>query len=270
MVAEFMKQPQDVQEQVLADLEHEYTKAGEFFCGVLGCMISVPCKASTCNYHVGTGKLEYNCLLKHKFDHGNSPMSVDQISEITEIPESRIRASIEKAFNRVRSHTILSEINNGVHNRFRYYGGVKVCVVCGAETPKKAFKVDDSSGLEYCSRHCYKKKPPSLIKLEQHYESDIRVILLVAKKVLKRLPIISSTLDVKKRLIVKWYDEFLGMHVSVFGADAVPYGDLLRRTKPRTSWASDFLSNLYVKQSPVVSGKLLDLEQECRKLCHSL
>lgn len=270
LVSEFAKQPAGIQAQILDVLTFENTQAGEFFCNVLGCMISVPCSAKACHYHSGTGKTSHNCLLKYKFDKGNEALSVDVISDVTDIPESRIRASIEKAFNRVRAHTLMCEINNGKYNRFRYYGGVKVCVVCGSTTPKKPFRVDETCGLEYCSRTCYKKKPPSLVKLEMHYAADIRVILSVAKKTLKKLPLISSALEVKRRLLVKWYEDYLGLHPSVFGADAVEFGDLIRRTQPRTSWAADFLSNLYNKQAPQVNTKLLDMEQECKKLCRSL
>lgn len=270
MVQEFLQQPDNIQKQIMEALVIENTEAGEFFCNVLGCMITVPCTATTCNYHISTGKTSHNCILKHKFDKGNDALSIDVISDVTDIPESRIRASIEKAFNKIRVHTMLCDINNGKFNRFKYFGGAKVCVVCGSQTPKKPFRVDDTSGLEYCTRSCYKKKPPSLIRLEMLYQADIRVVLGIAKKALKRLPLIASALDVKKRLLVKWYDEYLGMHASVFGADAVEFGDLLRRTQPRTSWAADFLSNVYNKQSQQVTARLLDLEQECRTLCKTL
>lgn len=270
LVQEFLKQPQTVQSHILEDLAADQTRAGEFFCNVLGCMITVPCQASTCHYHISTGKTSHNCILKHKFDHGNDSLSVDMISDITDIPESRIRASLEKAFNRVRAHTILTEINSAHYNRFRYYGGVKVCMVCGANTPKKPFRVDDNCGLEYCSRTCYKKKPPSLVKLEMTYQADIRVILTVARKMLKRLPLISSALEVKRRLLVRWFEDYLGLHPSVFGADAVEYADLIRRTQPKTSWAADFLANIHTKPGPMVQQKLLDLEQACKKLCRTL
>jgi hypothetical protein len=271
LLSEFANQPEVVQDEVLNELQKVQARSsGEFFCTTLKCNITVPCQAENCNYYTSPGRTSHNCLLKHKFDNGNSALSIDEISEITDIPESRIRASIEHSFNKVRAHTLLSDINSGNFNRFTYFGGASVCVVCGSITPKKAFSVDKNSNLFYCSRACYKKKPPSLIRLEIFYRCDIRIILQVAKKVLKRLPLIASALDVKRRLLLKWYDCFLGMHPSVFGTEAVGLADIMRRSMPKTSWALDFLNSTYNKPGVSVNQKMLDLEQECLKMCKTL
>lgn len=271
LVQEFKESNDAVQSEVLTELQKAYARnSGEFFCSTLQCTITVPCKAESCDYYINTDKTTHNCLLKHKFDSGEATLSVDDISSITNIPESRIRASLEHSFNKIRAHTILSEINAGTFNRFTYYSGVCVCVVCGGITPKKAFNVDKDSGLNYCSRSCYKKKPPSLIRLEMFYNCDIRIILQVAKKALKRLPMIASALDVKRRLLLKWYDAFLGYHPSVFGSEAAEFADIMRRTMPKTSWALDFLNGVYNKPNAVTNQKMLDLEQECLKLCKTL
>lgn len=233
-------------------------------------MITTPCRADSCNYHVSTGRTEFNCLMKHKFDKGSDVMSVDVIAHITDIPESRIRSSIERAFNKIRSNTLLAEINAGKHNRFTYFQGARVCVVCGNLTPKKSFSVDNRSELYYCSRGCYKRKPPSLVRLEMFYHADIRVVLMAARKVLKRLPMIANTLDVKRRILVKWFDEFLGVHPSVFGSDAVEFVDIMRRTTPKHSWSLEFLSNSFNKPGTLTNQRMLDLEAEGKKLCSSL
>jgi len=263
---------ESVQAEVLQELtNHSNVKnAGSFFCSILGCMIVEPCGASSCNYHVVSKEAEFNCIAKYKFDTGNSNLSTDVISSITDIPESRIKASLERSFNKIRSYTILSDINTGKHNRFDYFKGAHVCVVCGALTPKKAFTVEKDSGLFYCSRSCYKKKPPSLIKLEMFYRADIRVVLAAAKKTLRKLPMISSTLDVKRRILVRWFEDFLGMHPSVFGADAVEFADIMRRTVPKHSWSLEFLNSLHSKPGPLVNQRMLELESTCKKLCLSL
>lgn len=269
---DLLKQPPSVQNEILEEItaatNHEY--AGSFFCNVLGCMITTPCRADSCNYHVSTGRTEFNCLMKHKFDKGSDVMSVDVIAHITDIPESRIRSSIERAFNKIRSNTLLAEINAGKHNRFTYFQGARVCVVCGNLTPKKSFSVDNRSELYYCSRGCYKRKPPSLVRLEMFYHADIRVVLMAARKVLKRLPMIANTLDVKRRILVKWFDEFLGVHPSVFGSDAVEFVDIMRRTTPKHSWSLEFLSNSFNKPGTLTNQRMLDLEAEGKKLCSSL
>lgn len=271
LVQEFKASKEVVQEEVLNELQKTYSRnSGEFFCPTLQCTIHVPCKAEACDYYINTDKTTHNCLLKHKFDSGESNLSIDDISSLTDIPESRIRASIEHSFNKIRAHTLMSEINAGSFNRFTYYSGVCVCVVCGGITPKKAFNVDKDSGLNYCSRSCYKKKPPSLIRLEMFYSCDIRIILQVAKKALKRLPMIASALDVKRRLLLKWYDAFLGYHPSVFGSEAAEFVDIMRRTMPKTSWALDFLNGVCNKPNASTNQKMLDLEQECLKMCKTL
>lgn len=271
LVLEFQQHPTTIQDEVLVELQKTHARhSGDFFCTTLNCTVTVPCCAESCDYFVSQGRTTHNCLLKHKFDNNNTAMSIDDIATITDIPESRIRASIEHSFNKVRAHTLLSEVNAGQFNRFTYYGGVNVCVVCGSITPKKAFSVDKESGLNYCSRSCYKKKPPSLIRLEMFYRCDIRIILQVAKKALKRLPLIASALDVKRRLLLKWYDAFLGMHPSIFGSEAAEFVDIMRRTIPKTSWALDFLNSTYNKPGITTNQRMLDIEQECLKLCKTL
>ena len=113
LLEDFQEQSDDIQDQVIKELsESAITKGvGSFFCNNLNCMITVPCNVSECHYYVDTGKAAHNCILKAKFDRGNESMSIDVISEITDIPESRIRASLEKSFNKVRAHTLISDIN---------------------------------------------------------------------------------------------------------------------------------------------------------------
>ena len=90
------------------------------------------------------------------------------------------------------------------------------------------------------------------------------------EKVLKRLPLIASALDVKRKLLLSWYDEFLGINASVFGSDAVDVVDVMRRSSPRHSWALDFLKQPHARMRAHTPPRVQALERECTKLCKSL
>ena len=259
------------QERLLADLAaHSPPKHTDFVCTILNAPIVTPCECDTCGFYTRSPEAPLRCLQHLRFQQGLDSFSVEQLSVITDIPSSRIKASVDAAFNTIRKHNIAVEISTGNYNKFTYRGGVPVCVVCSAPTPKKPFVVDSESDLRYCSRPCYKKRPPSLIRLEIEFGVDIRVVLAVARKVLKRLPLIASALDVKRRLLLHWYDEFLGLNASVFGSDAVDVVDVMRRSHPKHSWALDFLKNPHSRMQAITPQKFAILEQECTKLCKSL
>ena len=259
------------QTQLLEDLSAAVTpQPSDFVCTILDAPITLPCKCSGCGFFTESKLARFHCLLHMKFELGVDTFSVDQLSSITQIPSSRIKSSVDAAFNSIRRHNIKVEIATGNYNHFTYRGGVDVCVVCSAPTPKRPFVVDTDSDLRYCSRTCYKKRPPSLIRLEIEFGVDIRVILAVARKVLKRLPLIASALDVKRKLLLRWYDEFLGISASVFGSDAVDVVDVMRRSSPKHSWALDFLRQPQAKLRSTTPQRFASLETECTKLCRSL
>lgn len=257
--------------QLLHDLSDAVKpQPSDFVCTILNAPLSLPCSCKGCGFYTESKLAKFHCLLQLKFAMGIDTFSVDQLSSITQIPSSRIKASIDAAFNSIRRHNIKVEVATGNYNHFTYRGGVDVCVVCSAPTPKHPFIVDINSDLRYCSRACYKKRPPSLVRLELEFGVDIRVILTVAKKVLKRLPLIASALDVKRKLLLKWYDEFLGISASVFGSDAVDVVDVMRRSSPKHSWALDFLRQPQAKLRATTPQRFASLEIECSKLCRSL
>ena len=270
-MAEFDSLTADEQDQLLADLAGA-TKPNpsDFVCTVLNAPLTAPCECTSCGFHTKSPAASFRCLMHHKFTLGLDTFSVEQLSALTEIPSSRIKSSLDAAFNTIRRHNIQTEIDTGHYNRFTYRGGVDVCVVCGSQTPKRPFVVDTDSDLRYCSRPCYKKRPPSLIRLEILFGVDIRVILAVSRKVLKRLPLIASALDVKRKLLLHWYDEFLGVNASVFGSDAVDVVDVMRRSSPKHSWALDFLRNSHARTQAQTPPRFKALELECMKLCKSL
>lgn len=271
VLREFTNMPVDQQEQVLSELDKHYANTtSDFFCQLLNTRIVVPCNNTLCNFHVAGGTTTHNCIRKHMFDNGVETLGVDTISELADIPEIEIKKSLELALVKMRAYTLGLEIKTGKHNSFKYVSGVPVCVVCGALISKKSFTVDSTNDLMYCSRQCYKKKPPTMVKLEVFYHCDIRVILSVAKKVFRRLPVISSVLDVKRRTLLRWYEEFLGVSASVFGVDAFEFADVMRRSDPKHAWALDFLNNMYNKPSPAIPPRILELESSIRRLCKSL
>lgn len=268
---EFEQLSSEDQDQLLKDLSASVTpRPSDFVCTILDAPVTVPCQCTGCGFYTESTQAKFHCLLHMKFDLGVDTFSIDQLSTITQIPSSRIKSSVDAAFNSIRRHNIKVEIATGNYNHFTYRGGVDVCVVCSAPTPKRPFVVDTSSDLRYCSRACYKKRPPSLIRLEIEFGVDIRVILAVARKVLKRLPLIAAALDVKRKLLLKWYDEFLGISASVFGSDAVDVVDVMRRSSPKHSWALDFLRQPQVRLRATTPQRFTSLEAECAKLCRSL
>jgi hypothetical protein len=270
-LADFDRLAEHEQDQLLSDLSGAVQHNPEdFHCPILKAPLTTPCACGGCGFHTNSSEIASHCLLQHRFDLGLDTFSVEQLSTITEIPSSRIKSSVDAAFNMIRRHNIKVEIDTGNYNRFSYRGGVDVCVVCSAQVPKRPFIVDSMSDLRYCSRPCYKKRPPSLIRLEIEFGVDIRVILVVARKVLKRLPLIASALDVKRKLLLSWYDEFLGINASVFGSDAVDVVDVMRRSSPRHSWALDFLKQPHARMRAHTPPRVQALELECTKLCKSL
>lgn len=270
-LSEFDALSPEEQDQLLMDLSGSVTQQpDDFVCSVLKAPLTAPCSCNGCGFHTESETVASHCLLRHRFDLGLDTFSIEQLSTITDIPSSRIKSSVDAAFNLIRKHNIQVEIDTGNYNRFSYRGGIDVCVVCSAQVPKRPFVVDPTSDLRYCSRPCYKKRPPSLIRLEIEFGVDIRVILTVARKVLKRLPLIASTLDVKRKLLLHWYDEFLGINASVFGSDAVDVVDVMRRSNPKHSWAIDFLKQPHAKLRTHIPPRIIALEAECNKLCKSL
>jgi hypothetical protein len=271
MLRDFQSMTSSQQESVLLELDKHYANTtSDFFCPVLNTRITVPCNCTPCNFNVSGGTTTHNCLRKHMFDQGVDTLGVDVISELADIPEIEIKKSLDLALVKMRAYTLGVEIRTGKHNTFEYVSGVPVCVVCGALIQKKSFTVDSTNDLMYCSRQCYKKKPPTMVKLEVFYHCDIRVVLAIAKKVFRRLPVISSVLDVKRRTLLKWYEEFLGVSASVFGVDAFEFVDVMRRPTPKHAWAMDFLGNMHNKASTSVPQKALELEASIRKMCKSL
>lgn len=268
LISEFHELDASDQADVLTELGAANSQIiSKFHCPTTNVKAIATCALTSCPYFAS--KAYGSCLLWHKFNSGKNSISAEELSQLSDIPVQNIKASVEASFNALRANAILSEINAGDYNRFDYIENINVCVCCGSLITKKSFQAN-CGGLNYCGKPCYKKKPPTLVCLEVKFRTDIRVILSVALKQLKKLPLIAGALGVKRRLLLQWYSDYLRVSANQFGTDAVGYADLLRKPVVSYPWVLEFLSGSFSKNQFTVPKNILDLEQETKLLCKSL
>lgn len=147
-----------------------------FSCPELGVEIYQPCRVSSCAFHTENDWTR-NCILYYRLRQGRELLNLNELSFLTQIEVGSLRTIINKTLKGL-GHGALKEsiAQEQFDKRVKYLLTENICVVCeGKAQSKKASLV--KSGFYYCSRDCYKRKPPNVIRLEREFELPIEQLL---------------------------------------------------------------------------------------------
>lgn len=232
---EFSKLSNEEREQLLEQfrVEHAKTPGDKHFCSIMQAPIAVPCRLTGCQARVDNPGL-LNCGL---FYRGISKRASADLAKTYSVPEETAKTMISDAVRKLRMASLDETIEQKKINRY-YLVPSEVCVNCGAETNSKTqFK---AGKFKYCSRVCFQERPPSLLKLEHRFKTDIRNVLNVSKTLFRSVILISNVLSIPRSHLLRFYERYLGIKPHEFGSDVADLIDLLRKQKPTPS-IEDFI-----------------------------
>ena len=140
----------------------------------------------------------------------------------------------------------------------------RVCVNCGAICQNDQLR---AGPFRYCSKVCYRERPPALVRIEYNFKTDVRTVLQISLQLFKSLKLISNVLQISRAHLLKIYEQYLNIRPHEFGADVLDLIDLLRRSTPAPSIDS------FIILDPAKARKFpkwLEHEEACRLLAARL
>lgn len=155
---------------------HPLSDQTPFNCPELGVDIYQPCKVASCAFHTENDWTR-NCILYYRLRQGREILNLNELSFLTKIEVSSLRTLINKTLKGL-GHGALKEsiAQEQFDKRVTYLSTNNICVVCEGKAPSKKSALV-KSGFFYCSRDCYKRKAPTVIRLEREFELPIEQLL---------------------------------------------------------------------------------------------
>lgn len=208
-------------------LEHARIVGDRHYCSITRAPVVVACSLAQCDFHVKGAPL--NCGLHQRGRNPERPY-ID-IAETLKCSEDDARLHLLSSLRKLRVASLRENLSQRKHNRYSMVPS-RVCVNCGMICVNDSIK---AGPFMYCSKLCYRERPPSLVRLEYVFKTDVRFVLQAALQLFKSLKLISNALQIPRQQLIKIYEQYLNMRPHDFGADVLDLIDLLRRRTPAPS-----------------------------------
>lgn len=209
-------------------VEHARMPGNRHFCSLIQAPVVLSCSIQNCTYHVNNPAM-LNCGL---YNRGATPnRSHIDVAKTLNVKEDVAREMITKSLRKLRLASLRELMSQKKLNHYTMIPA-KICVNCGSTISNETLR---AGKFYYCSKLCVRERPPSLVRLEYVFKTDIRSVLLLAKQLFKSLILISNVLGIHRAHLIKFYDQYLGIRAHEFGTDVLDLIDLLRKRVPSPS-----------------------------------
>lgn len=147
-----------------------------FHCPDIDIDIHQPCQVSSCEFFT-PNRWTRNCILYYRVRHDRDLLSLNELAFLRHIDVNTLRSQINKTIKTL-GHGALKEtiVQEGVSSQVTHLKVDKICVVCEKSVASRGRQIV-RSGLTYCSRACYRKKPPVVVGIEQDFGLPIKKVL---------------------------------------------------------------------------------------------
>lgn len=247
--------------QLVEQLRMELSRAvsDHHYCSLTQAPVVIPCSVSTCDFHVKGAKL--NCGLCNRGANPDRPY-VD-VAKTLNCSEDEAREHILSTLRKLRVASLRDCLAQKKLNKYSMVPS-RVCVNCGAICQNDQLK---AGPFRYCSKVCYRERPPALVRIEYSFKTDVRTVLQISLQLFKSLKLISNVLQISRAHLLKIYEQYLNIRPHEFGTDVLDLIDLLRRSAPAPSIDS------FIILDPAKARKFpkwLEHEEACRLLAARL
>lgn len=240
-------------------MEHSRIVGDRHYCSLTQAPVVVPCSVSSCDFHVNGATL--NCGLCNRGANPDRPYM--DVATTLSCSDEAAREQILSTLRKLRVASLRERLSQKKLNRYSMVPS-RVCVNCGAICQNDQLT---AGPFRYCSKVCYRERPPSLVRLEYVFKTDVHTVLQVSLQLFKSLKLISNVLQISRAHLLKIYEQYLNIRPHEFGADVLDLIDLLRRSSPSPSIDSFIiLDPAKARKYP----KWQDHEDACRALAARL
>lgn len=155
---------------------YAHTLPAPFHCPELDIDMYQSCAVTSCVFFTKHPWTK-NCILHYRLRHERDTLSLNELSFLLGREVGALRADLNKALKGL-SHGALKEliVSENVDDMVTRIDADRVCVVCEKRIPERT-RVINKSALIYCSKECYRYKPPNVVRVEKEFSLPIKKVL---------------------------------------------------------------------------------------------